>query len=440
MKSKGVFWFGIAMAATLPGLVTRYLLPEQFAKDGPLVAALMFGIAVVAAAFLLTWACEAIQRDVPQAFALSVLALIAISPEYAVDWALTFQAGSDPAYREYAIANMIGANRMIVGLAWPLLVFIFFLKFRKKFIKLGKDHRVEVGFLLIAGLYSVIIPIKGYIDLFDVLFLVGLFVVYTVRLVKGQVHEPHLIGPAKTLGELPRHQRITYVVLLMAFAMATILSVAKPFANALIQTGLDIGVDSVFLIQWFAPLASESPEIVVCIIFTLRALAAEGLGTLVSSKVNQWTLLVGTLPLVYSLGAGELRALPLSGTVIKNGETHTFDLVGPMLVTSAQTLLAVMIIINLRAGLVGAGTLFALLVAQFFFPPAVAGINTDYIFAGIYFTLAALLAIRERHHFLPTLRSMISPAYVREQTKDEHDHAAPEAVEVKTLHREEARV
>ncbi len=418
----------IAAVITLPGLITKFTIGKEFEKDSPLFAATVYGIAVVGAAFLLMWACEAAQKDVPRAFALSALALIAIAPEYAVDWSLTYEAGSNPEYKEYAIANMIGANRMIVGFAWPLLVFIFALKFKKIHITLGKGQRVEIGFLLAAGLYSLLLPLKGSIDFIDVAVLVTLFGLYTFRLLKGEVEEPHLIGPAEALGELDKPKRISAVLGLMAFALFIILMVAKSFAQSLINTGTQIGVDPVFLVKWFAPLASEAPEIVVCVIFTLRAMASAGLGTLVSSKVNQWTLLVGTLPLVYSLGSNQLRALPLSGTVENQGAA--FDLVGPMLVTAAQTLLAVMIIINLRVSLTGAGLLFGLLLVQFFFPGSVGGIKTDYIFAGLYGGSALILAIRERKHFLPTIKSVFSPAYVRDQVHDDevkHSHDSKEA-------------
>ncbi len=416
---KGWLWIVLAAGTAIPALVLRFTILKDVEKNTPLLGAFVLGLGVVGAAFLLAWATEAAQHDVPQALAISVMALIAVAPEYAVDFALTYQAGTDPTYKEYAIANMIGANRMIVGFAWPLLVFIFALKFRKKHIYLGKEHRVEIGFLLIAGLYSLILPFKGEISLYDVFFLVGLFILYSLRLLKAEVHEPDLIGPAKIIGELPKAQRITVVLLLMGYALGVILLIAKPFAQGLINTGISIGVDSVFLVQWFAPLASEAPEIVICVIFTLRAMAAAGLGALVASKVNQWTLLVGTLPLVFSLGSGYVRALPLRGEFVKNGTTVQFDLVGPMLVTSAQTLLATMIILNLRAGLAGASTLFGLLLVQFFFPEKIGEINTDYIFAGIYLLIALVLAFRERQHFVPTFKSMVSPKFVREQTHPE---------------------
>lgn len=419
---KGWFWIGLAVAVTLPGLFVRFFALKYVEYDAPLWGSFLFGLSVIGAAFLLAWATEAAQADVPKALALSVMALIAVLPEYAVDFALTYQAGSDPAYQQFAVANMIGANRMIVGFAWPLLVFIFALKFRQRAIRLGQSQRVEIGFLLIAGLYSLVIPIKGQIDFIDFVVFVGLFVLYSVRLMKAEVHEPELVGPAALLGNLPRPKRITAVLLMILFAGTVIFMVAHPFAVSLIETGTNLGIDQVFLLQWFAPLASEAPEIVICIIFTLRYLAAEGLGALVASKVNQWTLLVGTLPLVFSLGSGFARALPLSGTYLENGQVQTFNLVGPMLVTSAQTLLAVMVIFSLRMSLGGAFLLFGLLIAQFIVPERISNLDSDYLFAAAYLVLAAGLAVLKFRHFVPTLQSLVSPTYVKSQTAAEESH------------------
>jgi len=250
---KGWFWIGLAIAVTIPGLVVRFVALNYVEHDVPLLGAFLFGMAVVGSAFLLSWAIEVAQLDIPQALALSVLALIAVLPEYAVDFSLTYRAGSDPSYQEFAIANMIGANRMIVGFAWPLIIFIFALKFRKKRVYLDKNQRVEIGFLLLAGLYSLSLPLKGHIDFYDVVVFVGLFIVYTFRISKAEVHEPELIGPAELVGRLPRRQRLTIVSLLLLFAATVIFLVAHSFAESLIATGTAIGVDEVFMVQWFAP-------------------------------------------------------------------------------------------------------------------------------------------------------------------------------------------
>ena len=50
-----------------------------------------------------------------------------------------------------------------------------------------------------------------------------------------------------------------------------------------------------------APLASEAPELLVAGLYAWHLNTTNGLSTLVSSKINQWTLLVGTLPLVFAV-------------------------------------------------------------------------------------------------------------------------------------------
>ncbi len=394
----------LALAVTLPALYSAFAFPKLY-KDIPLLAAFVFGLGVVGAAFLLAWACEVAQLDIPASLALSVLALIAVLPEYAVDFSLTYQAATDKQYEALAVANMIGANRMIVGFAWPLIILIFWLRFRKREVTLEKSQRVEVGFLGIAGLYSLTIPLKGHIDFIDVGVLVLLFIVYTVRISRAEVSEPELIGPAEVLGSLPQTQRRLTVLGLIVFAAFVIFVSAHPFAESLVYTGEKLGIDETFMVQWFAPLASEAPEIVICVLFTLRGLASAGLGALVASKVNQWTLLVGTLPLVFVLGKLNNNR-PFSEA--SNGLPLNSDQIGAMFVTSGQTLLAVAIMLNLSAHLWEAAMLFGLLVSQFFFPDNFLFFDIDahYVFGTIYIVVALVMFFRLRHEILPTLHSM----------------------------------
>ena len=399
-------WVIVAFGITLPALYAVFG-GLHLDKEAPILGGIIFGMAVVGAAFLLSWACEVAQMDVPPALALSVLALIAVLPEYAVDFSLTYQAATNKAYQELAVANMIGANRMIVGFAWPLIIFLFWWRFGKRFVTLDKSQRVEIGFLGLAGLYSLIIPIKGHIDLVDVVVLVGLFVLYTVRISRSEVSEPELVGPAQVIGILPTVQRRSLVIAMLVFAAGIIFLSAHPFAESLVSTGKTLGVDEVFMVQWFAPFASEAPEIVVCVLFTLRGLAGAGLGALVASKVNQWTLLVGTLPLVFSLGSGRLRGLPFSDD--PTGLPLSSDQVGAMFVTSGQTLLAVAIMINLQAHIWEAALLFGLLVGQFFVPDNFLFLDIDahYVFGAAYIILALILIVRlPLHVHLSVIKTM----------------------------------
>ena len=98
---------------------------------------------------------------------------------------------------------------------------------------------------------------------------------------------------------------------LFVFAAVVILLVAEHFAEALVGTGREFRISEFLLVQWLAPLASEAPELLVAGLYAWRLNTNAGLGTLVSSKVNQWTLLVGTLPIVFAIASGSLAGLPV---------------------------------------------------------------------------------------------------------------------------------
>src|SRR4030095_2376846 len=117
----------LALLATLPGLVIRLWHIEL---SHP-VAAFLFGLAIVGAAFMLSWAAEVAQLDISAGLAIAVLAFIAVLPEYAVDMVLAWEGGN--AFERYgeachppgaagedacslALANMTGANRLLIGI------------------------------------------------------------------------------------------------------------------------------------------------------------------------------------------------------------------------------------------------------------------------------------------------------------------------------------
>jgi len=114
-------WMGGAAALPLQWIILHY----SGVHLGPQWVALSSGAAVFGAAFLLSWAAELAQLDVPQALAFALLALIAVLPEYAVDMYFAWMAAKDPAYTAYATANMTGANRLLIGLGWAVVVLLW---------------------------------------------------------------------------------------------------------------------------------------------------------------------------------------------------------------------------------------------------------------------------------------------------------------------------
>ncbi|MBI4233826.1 MAG: sodium:calcium antiporter [Chloroflexi bacterium] len=356
---------------------------------GPEFGALIFGVGIVASAFLLTWASEVAELDISQALALAFVALIAVLPEYAVDLYFAWQAGADPAgpYVHYATANMTGANRLLVGLAWPLVGFLFWFRSRQPLrrppvIHLSPGLSLELVFMGLATLYAFTIPFKGGIALWDSVVLVGLFAAYIWLLRRAEHVEPELVGPPRLIAQLRPGLRRLVVAAMYLFAAGVIFAAAEPFAESLLDVGKEIGVDEFIIVQWVAPLASEAPEILVAAIFTLRGQAGAAMAALISAKVNQWTLLVGTLPIAYivSLGHFSLAGIPLDPRQMEE-----------IWLTAAQSFLAVCILATLRFTLPGAATLFVLWATQLGFTSTVA----RYIYTFLYLGIAlGLLAFR----------------------------------------------
>lgn len=360
------------------------------------VETLIFGLGIVSAAFLLTWTAEAAERDVPRTLALAGLALIAVLPEYAVDMLFAWKAGDDPSYAAYATANMTGGNRLLVGLGWPMVVGIFAFRTKQNILALASIHRTEVGILGIATVYSFIIPFRGGITLFDAAFLVSLFGVYVYLASRGEIEEESsLVGPAEVIARLPTARRRMVLVGMFLYAGAAILIAAEPFAEGLIETGVELGVDEFQLVQWVAPLASEFPEFLVAGLLAWRMRADAALGALVSSKVNQWTLLIGCLPIAYAISSGTIDPLPTDGRQTEE-----------VLLTAAQSLLAVVLLLNLRMSVIEGCALAVLFLAQFLTPHSL--VSRD-VFSIMYVALAAIFAVRQ----ILEMRPFVSPQFER---------------------------
>lgn len=369
----------VAGAATIPAIAVRLGGGALQGWSGAPV--LIFGLAILGGAFLLTWAAEVAEMDIPQGLALSFLALVAVLPEYAVDLYFAWKAAAQPEYTAYAAANMTGGNRLLIGIAWPLIVVLYWVRTRRRQLVLPASRAVELIFLSLATVYSFCIPLKGTISLLDMVVLVGLFVAYMWRIARAEAGEPNLVGPALALAALQPVVRRTAVIGIFIFSAVVILGSAEPFAESLLALGRHSGIDEFLLVQWLAPLASEAPEIVIACILTFKGDAQAGMGAMVSSKVNQWTLLVGTLPLVYSIALGRPGALHLDSRQVEE-----------ILLTSAQSLFGIAVLCNLRLSLFEGLVLLVLFASQLFFPSP----TVRYAFALVYLALGAALLMSKR--------------------------------------------
>jgi cation:H+ antiporter len=407
----------LALLVVIPGLFVRL----SGAEPPHWTAALMFGLAIVGAAFMLTWAAEVVQLDVSAGLALALLALIAVLPEYAVDFVFAWRAGQSPteAHRGLALANMTGANQLLIGVGWSMVVFVAAWRFRKLTVaerraiapkhhgtpdvRLDRTRTVELAFLAAATLYGLTLPFRPVLSLLDAVVLVGLYAVYVARIAKAPAEEPHLVGPASMIGELPTKRRREVVVVLFVVSAGVIVACAEPFAEALVETGKQYHVSEFFLVQWVAPLASEAPEFIVAILFAYRLNTNAALGSLVSSKLNQWTLLVGTLPIVYAVSSGSLHGLPIRGRQREE-----------LWVTAAQSAFALAVVANRRLNEREAGLLLGLFLGQFALNAVLPGTLHDEgrIAVGItYIVLALFVIVRDRKAVPGLLRDGFTVPY-----------------------------
>ncbi|MCA9846611.1 MAG: sodium:calcium antiporter [Dehalococcoidia bacterium] len=383
----------IALLGAMPGVYLRLTHTEI----GTIPDTVLFGLSIVSSAFLLSWAAEASEVEIAQGLAVAFIALIAVLPEYAVDMTFAWKAAQDPEFAPYAVANMTGGNRLLIGGAWPAIFLVFWWRSRQKVLHLERAHAVEIAALAAATLFSLTLPLKDSITLIDTAILAALFILYVWVIARAPSEEPELVGPALFIGTLPRMQRRGAIIALFLASAGSIFASAEPFAEGLVHTGTKLGIDEFVLVQWLAPFASEAPEFLVAGILAYRGRATVAMGALLSSKVNQWTLLIGGLPIAYAVSGGHVEGLPLD---LRQKEE--------LFLTAAQSYFALAVVMSLSLSGREAIALAVLFFLQFAIP-----VESIRMAIGVtYMVLGTILLFRERSDILRVLR--ISRAGIRD--------------------------
>jgi cation:H+ antiporter len=238
----------------------------------------------------------------------------------------------------------------------------------------------------------------------DSAILLALFIGYAAVTARAEHVEPDLVGPAAVIGSLSAPRRRLAIAALLAFAGATIVISAEPFADGLVHTGRSLHIDEFLLVQWLAPLASEAPEFLIAALLARHGKGAAALGLLLAAKVNQWTVLVSSLPIAYSVGSGHLAALPL--------DTRQ---AAEVLLTAAQSLFGLSVLatmsLTLRRSALLAG-LFLLQLAmggviRLVLGSAGGAMDELLVFSVLYLLLAAVFSYRARATVVSVFRQTI---------------------------------
>lgn len=335
---------------------------------GGALSALWTFPSVLASAMLIAWGAEAAQFLISQGLALAILAWLQTLPEFAVEAVIAHQAGKDPNQIHLMTANFTGSLRLLVGLGWPMIYATAAYFYRRRSgkrlggIELETEHAVEVFFLLIPILYFFVIWYKATLEWYDSVILLVIYAVYLVILNKIPPQSEESVEdmeriPRAILSQKPAVRNLIIVSLFLGGG-AILYFVAHPFLESMLGIALAAGISQFVFVQWVSPFLSEFPEKVSAFYWARKVSSAPmALMNMVSSNINQWTVLVAMLPIVYNWSKpGPIAAIPFD-------DHQRLEII----LTIAQSLLGFVLLANMRFVWWEAIVLFGLWVLQFVF-------------------------------------------------------------------------
>jgi cation:H+ antiporter len=392
------------------------LLASITAGGGSALAALWTFPGLLASAFLVAWGAEAAQFLISQGLALAVLAWLQTLPEFAVEAVIAWDAGREAARAHLAIANLTGAIRLLLGFGWPVIYGVHAIASRRTphtdlpVIKLEQGHAVEVLGLVPPLLYFVFVVIKGWFGWIDALVLVLLYVVYLIVLSRNPPHSAESVADAPLVSRwaLRQHgwRRTAAIGGLFGVGGILLFVTAHPFLESILAMAGILGISQFFLVQWIAPFLSEFPEMVSTVNWARRASRTSmALMNLVSSNINQWTVLAAMIPLVYGYSHWHHYGI-WSNFQFDGGQRLEIVL------TLLQTGLGVLLLASMEFGPRSAAGLFVLWLAQFIVPAWRHQVGIAYAgWMGLLLVLYASgsVPLRAPADFLKTMRN-VKPA------------------------------
>ncbi|MBI3316082.1 MAG: hypothetical protein HYZ87_03820 [Candidatus Omnitrophica bacterium] len=356
---------------------------------------------IIFAAFLIAWAAECGQFFISQGLALAVLAWVQTLPEFAVEAVIALDAAKDPTRVHLITANFTGSLRLFVGLGWPMVFFVsyFFIGRRARsqgkpyVITMEDEHSIAILSLLPALFYFLWIYWKGTLTLFDGVVLAAIYFLYLFLVSKMPAQDAEGI---EDLGRIPKFvmklkkpANLTGIFIFFLLGAAILWFVAHPFLESMLALSVSLGVSQFVFVQWMAPFLSEFPEKLSAFHWARQAdKAPMALTNFVSSSINQWTILVATIPFIYSYGLGHTASVPFD-------EHQKVEI----LLTIVQSYLGFLFLAGMDFALFEAVGLFVLWLVQFCIPGVREEITVVYGLWALVETVRLARRFRERNVF-----------------------------------------
>ncbi len=318
---------------------------------------------VLLSAFVISWAAEVAQFFMSQGLALAVLAWLQTLPEFAVE--------ADIAWRQdipNMTANFTGSLRLLVGLGWPLIFTVATVAHKRKTgrflgeVVLDSEHSIEVVGLLAPILYFLAIWWKATLTVWDGAVLTALYLVYLFILNRMPPQDHEEVGeldavPRRVMGLRPGLRGATIAAMFLGGGLI-LYFVTHPFVDSLKGLAVTVGIGEFVFIQWVAPFLSEFPEKVSAFYWARTVkFSPMAVMNMVSSTINQWTVLIAMIPMVYCISLWRIQTIQFD-------EFQRWEII----LTVVQSLYGVTILLKMRITLWDATSLFFFWFFQFATP------------------------------------------------------------------------
>ncbi len=381
---------GLLLLRTVTPGFLLFLLSAAAIPESSATAILWTAPAILLSALMIAWAAESAQFFIAQGFALAILAWLQTLPEFAVEAVLAWHQQT-----ELLLANLTGALRLLTGLGWPVIYCTAATVQRHRggaplrAIHLREHHAVEVVGLIPPLVYTAVVVIKRSLTVYDAAVLILIYAAYLAILSRLPPEDPETVDDLeripKKIVTAPRGKRIAMIGGLFAAGGVLIYYSAEPFLGSLLALSTAMGIPAFVFVQWIAPLVSEFPEMASTFYWARTVHRAPmALMNMVSSNINQWTLLAAMLPIVLSISRGSIT--PLVFDHVQQVE---------LLMTLGQAVLGMMFLVNMELAFWEASVLFVLFVIPIAYSPS-AEIVTGAYFVWIGIELIRMLAGRRK--------------------------------------------
>jgi len=282
---------------------------------------------IIFAAVLIGYGAEVLELVLPSGVALAIVALLQISPEFFVEWATVKKAAFDPAFLHNAMANLYGANKLLVGFGPPLVFFVYYFFSPTKKENYIKFHAIKSYsvFVMIFGIaYNFIIYLKNSLMWYDSIVLIAIYFGSVFFIGRMELHYSKLKPSAQEDGPELEDSAVEKLIhkfvivgekvnayrayiasfIFLATGGALLVGFAEEFLECLLHAATAAGVSTFIFIGYVAPFMSEFPEKLVAIGYAMKGHADTAMVNFLSSILAQLTLLTAMVPLAYSYYKG----------------------------------------------------------------------------------------------------------------------------------------